>query len=120
MTLTLDRGYRTKYVLKRLTTKYDIVPNLLTVALIVSEKNGSVGLKKKDELNLDFSKFKKKFFYDVIYNPKITNFLKLGKELGNKIENGEMMFIFQAQAAFKIWHGIKPQVTNELINFLRQ
>ena len=76
----------------------------------------SVGLKKKDELNLDFSKFKKKFFYDVIYNPKITNFLKLGKELGNKIENGEMMFIFQAQAAFKIWHGIKPQVTNELIN----
>ena len=80
----------------------------------------SVGLKKKDELNLDFSKFKKKFFYDVIYNPKITNFLELGKELGNKIENGEMMFIFQAQEAFKIWHGIKPQVTNELINFLRQ
>ena len=54
------------------------------------------------------------------FNGQDVNFLESGKELGNKIENGEMMFIFQAQAAFKIWHGIKPQVTNELINFLRQ
>ena len=37
----------------------------------------SLGLNEKDTINLDFSNIKKgKFFYDVIYNPKETNFLK--------------------------------------------
>ena len=35
----------------------------------------SVGLNSDDKLDLDFSKISKnKFFYDVIYNPKETNF----------------------------------------------
>ena len=71
----------------------------------------SIGLKKEDKLNLDFSKFQSsEFFYDVIYNPKETNFLKTGKNLGNKIENGKKMFIYQAAAAFNIWHGIYPKI----------
>ena len=38
----------------------------------------SVGLNKDDQINLDLSKVgKNKFFYDVIYNPKETNFLKI-------------------------------------------
>ena len=79
----------------------------------------SVGLKNDDNLDLDFSKTKKnKFFYDVIYNPKETNFLKKGKELGNKTENGKKMFIFQAAEAFKIWHNIKPQIDDEVIKLL--
>ena len=32
-----------------------------------------------------------------------------GKKLGNKTENGKTMFIYQASAAFKIWH-----VSNQL------
>ena len=40
----------------------------------------SLGLKKEDNINIDFSSIaKNKFFYDVIYNPKETNFLKTGK-----------------------------------------
>ena len=40
----------------------------------------SVGLKKEDNLKLDFSKVgKNKFFYDVIYNPSETQFLKTGE-----------------------------------------
>ena len=40
----------------------------------------SIGLNEDDKLNLDFSKIgKNKFFYDVIYNPKETNFLKMEK-----------------------------------------
>ena len=75
----------------------------------------SIGLKASDELKLDFSKFgKNKFFYDVIYNPKETNFLKNAKKLGNKIENGKKMFIHQAAQAFKIWHQIEPEITNEI------
>ena len=79
----------------------------------------SIGLKKEDRLNLDFSKFKdSEFFYDVIYNPKETNFLKDGKNLGKKTENGKKMFIYQAAKAFKIWHGIDPKINEQVIGIL--
>ena len=73
----------------------------------------SLGLSDKDKINLDFSNVKGKFFYDVIYNPKETNFLKFAKLMGNKVENGKKMFIHQAAAAFKIWHGVKPEINEE-------
>ena len=80
----------------------------------------SLGLNNNDEFNFDFSKQKKdKFFYDVIYNPKDTNFLKIARKFGNKTENGKKMFIYQAAEAFKIWHGIEPvidEATYELLN----
>ena len=77
----------------------------------------SLGLKNDDQIKLDFSKTGSgKLFYDVIYNPQKTNFLKEGKKLGNKIENGKMMFIYQAQLAFKIWHNILPRVKENLLN----
>jgi len=78
-----------------------------------------VGLDKDDQIDLDFSKVgKNKFFYDVIYNPKETNFLRIGKELGNKTENGKLMFIYQAFTAFKVWHKIEPEIDNEVIKLL--
>ena len=79
----------------------------------------SVGLKDGDKMNLDISNVgKNKFFYDVIYKPSETNFLKVGKKLGNKTENGKMMFIYQAQGAFKMWHGIQPKINTEVIKIL--
>ncbi len=66
----------------------------------------SVGLKKNDKINLDLSNIgNNKLFYDVIYNPPETNFLEIGKKLGNKYENGKLMFIYQAVSAFNLWHG---------------
>jgi len=61
---------------------------------------------------------KNKFFYDVIYNPKQTDFLESAKKLGNKTENGKMMFIYQALAAFKIWHQKEPIIDEETIKLL--
>jgi len=79
----------------------------------------SIGLKKDDEINLNLSLIgKNKFFYDVIYNPKETNFLKTGKKLGNATENGKLMFIYQAISAFNIWHGVRPIVNDKVIKFL--
>ena len=79
----------------------------------------SIGLKKDDEINLNFSSIgKNKLFYDVIYNPKETNFLKTGKELGNATENGKLMFIYQAISAFNVWHGVRPMVNDEVIKLL--
>ena len=81
----------------------------------------SIGLNKNDEINLDFSNTgQNKFFYDVIYNPKETNFLKTGKKLGSLIENGKFMFIYQASAAFKIWHQISPKIDNQTIDLINQ
>ena len=79
----------------------------------------SVGLNNKDQIDLDLSQVgENKFFYDVIYNPSETNFLKNGKKLGNKTENGKLMFIYQAFTAFKVWHGIEPEINNEVIQLL--
>ena len=79
----------------------------------------SLGLNKDDKIELNFSSVgKDKLFYDVIYNPSETNFLKIGKKLGNKCENGKFMFIYQAFSAFKLWHNIDPIINNETIKLL--
>ena len=81
----------------------------------------SIGLNKQDKINIDFSSIgKNKLFYDVIYNPSETYFLKKGKQTGNEAENGKMMFIYQAYFAFKIWHEIYPKVNNDVIELLNQ
>ena len=81
----------------------------------------SIGLNYKDEINIDYKNISQdKFFYDVIYNPKETNFLKKAKEFGAHTENGKMMFIYQAQKAFFMWHNILPVVDNETINLLNK
>ena len=77
----------------------------------------SLGLKIEDKIELDLSKIGSgKMFYDLIYNPEETNFLTQGKNLGNQIENGKMMFIYQAQLAFDIWHNILPKVHDKLLD----
>ena len=79
----------------------------------------SLGLNKDDVINLDFSNIgKNKFFYDIIYNPKQTNFLETAKNLGNITENGKLMFIYQALASFKIWHQVNIEIDNETIDLL--
>ena len=79
----------------------------------------SIGLKEDDLMNIDFSRTKKnKFFYDVIYNPKETIFLKRAKLFGNRTENGKMMFLYQAHQAFTIWHKIMPEINDETIKLL--
>ena len=79
----------------------------------------SLGL-NKEKINLNFSKFgSNKLFYDVIYNPVETNFLKEGRKLGNKVENGKLMFLYQAFEAFKLWHGIEPQVNENILKLLQ-
>ena len=78
----------------------------------------SLGL-KNETINLNTSNIgDDKLFYDVIYNPSETNFLKVGKKLGNQTENGKYMFIYQAFEAFKLWQGIEPSVNNEVLNLL--
>ena len=95
---------------------WGVIPN---VDLIINAT--SLGLKEGDEMNLDFSLIgKNKLFYDVIYNPKETGFLKTGKKLGNFAINGKLMFVYQALMAFNIWHGLKPNINDDVLNLLDQ
>ena len=79
----------------------------------------SIGLKKEDGLNFDYSaNGPDKYFYDVIYNPKETLFLKRAKLFGNKTENGKMMFIYQAHQSFTIWNKVMPKIDEETIKLI--
>ena len=79
----------------------------------------SLGLNKNDKINLNYETFTKKtLFYDLIYNPKETDFLKKAKLNDHKIQNGLMMFVYQAAEAFKIWHDIEPDINEELLKYL--
>ena len=77
----------------------------------------SLGLKNDDEIKLNYDDIgPNKLFYDVIYNPNKTKFLSKAEQFGNRIENGKMMFIYQAQLAFKIWHNLLPKVDDKLLD----
>jgi len=90
------------------TTKADLIINAT-----------SLGLKNEDQIKLNYSDIGlNKLFYDVIYNPKQTNFLLKAKQSGNQTENGKLMFIYQAQKAFFIWHKISPTINDNIIKLL--
>ena len=79
----------------------------------------SLGLKKDEGIKFDYSKIgSNKLFYDVIYNPSKTKFLLEAERLNNRVENGKMMFIYQAQLSFKIWHDVLPKVNDKVIKIL--
>ena len=77
----------------------------------------SLGLKNDDQIKLNYAEIgTNKLFYDIIYNPSKTKFLSKAKQFGNQIENGKMMFVYQAQLAFRIWHNILPKIDNKLLD----
>ena len=112
---TKDKAENLKTLFKNIEIiEWGEVPN---VDMIINAT--SLGLKKEDKINLDFSLISKNgFFYDVIYNPRETNFLKIGESLGCTTLNGKLMFIYQALLAFNIWHKIEPNVDENVIKLL--
>ena len=88
--------------------EYDIVINAT-----------SVGLKKDDKIDFNFDNLKNKvIFYDTIYNPPMTNLLKIAKEKNHTIINGKSMLFLQAQKAFQIWTGINPKINEKFLKYL--
>ena len=78
------------------TTEFDMIINAT-----------SLGLKYEDkiELNIEKKSGYPKFFYDLIYRKegKKTNFISKGVDLGHITQDGSLMFIYQAMAAFELW-----------------
>lgn len=42
--------------------------------------------------------------YDLLYNPDVTKFMRLGKKQGASVKNGLEMLLLQAFASWNIWH----------------
>ena len=76
----------------------------------------SLGLNPQDKIDLNYKKYNNKLFYDIIYNPSETYFLKKAKETGNQTENGKLMFIYQAKLSFELWHKQKIEIDKDVIN----
>ena len=87
--------------------EYDVIINATSLGL------------NNETINLDLTNHKNgKLFYDVIYNPKETNFLKEGKKFGNQVENGKLMFVYQAFESFRLWHKVKPNITKDTLKLI--
>ena len=79
----------------------------------------SIGLNMDDEIKINFDGLKSgKIFYDTIYNPPMTNFLKKAKNNGHTIINGKLMLVYQAQKSFEYWNNVTPKVNEKFLKFL--
>ena len=72
----------------------------------------SVGLKTKDKALLGLTDIpirgkKQKVFFDLIYKPKETAFLKLAKKRGHRTVNGAGMLAYQGARSLEYWTGKK-------------
>lgn len=55
---------------------------------------------------------------DIVYKPLETALLKAARERGNKTVDGLGMLLHQAVRGFEAWFGVKPEVTQELRQFV--
>jgi shikimate dehydrogenase len=60
-------------------------------------------IESKPELDYNLLN-KKHILFDLVYNPELTSFLKMGKEQGCTIISGIKMLHSQAERAWKIWN----------------
>ena len=80
----------------------------------------SLGQQEGEENNLiDFNSLNTSaHVYDLIYNPSKTTFLRHAEKNGCTIQNGLEMLVHQAAQSFKLWHGIMPEIDDDLTSVL--
>ena len=94
----------------------DLIPNL---DMIVN--TSSLGMAGNENLNLNLKEARKNLYiYDLVYKPSQTNLLKEAEINNLNYQNGLSMLVYQAAESFRIWHGMYPEITNELIEILKR
>lgn len=81
-----------------------IICNATSVGMIPNKHNSVI----KTEIIKNCSKksdFSNKLFFDVVFNPYKTAFLKNAEMFGAEIQPGITMMIYQGTIAFKLWTG---------------
>lgn len=86
---------------------------IVSASLLVNTT--SLGMQGHPELELDVAALPEGCaVYDIVYAPRRTKLLLDAKARKLPTVEGIGMLLYQAQAAFEIWHGIRPEVTAEL------
>ncbi len=78
-----------------------------------------LGMQGQPALELDISALPRDAaVVDIIYNPLETPLLKDAAASGHTTINGLWMLIYQAVPGFEAWYGTRPEVTQELYDYL--
>ena len=88
----------------------DFVINATPVGMY--PKSGNSLVTKNHLESIGKSKVKTVAFFDAVFNPFETEFLKLAKRYGARTCPGIYMMIYQGIQAFKLWTGKKVQDRN--------
>lgn len=92
----------------------DLKETVASCELVVNAT--SLGLKKTDSLPISKSYIgkakaqNKKLFFDLVYNPEKTVFLKAAREKGHRTMGGKGMLVYQGALAWEIWTKKKAPV----------
>jgi len=104
---------------KNLNKGYDYKDYLPDIDLLINAT--PCGMDGYPELDIDLSTLNKNaVVFDAVYNPIKTGLIKQAEALGIKTISGFEMFLYQAQASFEIWFGIKPEITQELRDLMME
>lgn len=79
----------------------------------------SLGMTGKDSLEINLSLLPETALVtDIVYSPLITPLLAQAQARGNPIVDGLGMLLYQAVPAFEAWFGVRPEVTEELRQYV--
>lgn len=91
--------------------RYDV---LADIDLLVNAT--TLGMEGQPPLCFDLGRLKKgATVYDIIYKPLMTDLLQNAKDKGFHVVTGLGMLLYQAQKAFEIWHGVRPDISDEFM-----
>ena len=92
-------------------------PALSGAALLVNTT--TLGMAGQPPLDLDLAGLPRgAVVTDIVYTPLITPLLAAARARGNPIVDGLGMLLHQAVPGFEAWFGVRPEVTNELRDFV--
>lgn len=82
-------------------SSYDLIIQTTSVGMVPNEKQSVIEIANIKEFAV---------VSDIVYQPIETKLLQDAKKAGARIHFGHTMLLFQAQASFEIWTGIKPEI----------
>ncbi|OGM29490.1 shikimate dehydrogenase [Candidatus Woesebacteria bacterium RIFCSPHIGHO2_01_FULL_44_10] len=97
--------YHDKNLIEKL-AEANIVCNATSCGMAPKSTESPIPYETLKEVSLK-GDFAKKLFFDAIFNPYETQFLKNAKKLGADIQGGTEMMIYQGVRAFELWTGKK-------------
>ena len=82
----------------------EIICNATSCGMVPNSKSSPLSDEILKKVTLS-SHLSEKLFFDTIFNPYESRFLKKAKKLGADIQGGTEMMIYQGVKAFKLWTG---------------